>query len=204
LADKHEFLLIFDEVQTGFGTTGKWWAFEHIGVLPDIFSFGKKTQVCGIAASRRIDDVDNVFKVSSRINSTWGGNLVDMVRCTKIIEIIQEDKLLENTQKSGKVLLDGLLKLESKYKEVTNCRGLGMFIAFDLPDGEVRKEILAQLRDQNILVLSSGTRSLRVRPPLTLSQMEAQVMIDRLDATMDRCFKKNQLANSIDSSPHEI
>jgi L-lysine 6-transaminase len=80
LADKHEALLIYDEVQTGVGLTGKFWAHEHY-VKPDILAFGKKAQVCGILAGTRIDDLDtNVFRVSSRINSTWGGNLVDMVR----------------------------------------------------------------------------------------------------------------------------
>ncbi|MEM7234084.1 MAG: aminotransferase class III-fold pyridoxal phosphate-dependent enzyme, partial [Planctomycetota bacterium] len=82
LADEHEALLIFDEVQTGFGITGTMWAFEHF-VTPDVISFGKKAQVCGVAAGPRLHEVeDNVFRLSSRINSTWGGGLVDMVRCT--------------------------------------------------------------------------------------------------------------------------
>ena len=111
LADRHEFLLIFDEVQTGFGATGKWWAHQWFDVEPDIISFGKKTQVCGIAAGRRLDEVDSVFKVSSRINSTWGGNLVDMVRGTRILEVIQEEKLLEHGVKQGERLLKGLQEI---------------------------------------------------------------------------------------------
>src|SRR6185436_14478519 len=125
IADDGELLLIFDEVQTGFATTGRWWCFEHFGVEPDVFAFGKKTQQCGIAANGRIDDVDSVFKVSSRINSTWGGNLVDMVRCQRFVEIIEEDDLLANAEVMGRHLLAGLRSLEEVFPgKVTNARGL--------------------------------------------------------------------------------
>ena len=81
LCDEFDALLIFDEVQTGCGMTGTPWAYQQLGVMPDVIAFGKKTQVCGVMAGGRVDEVpDNVFAVSSRINSTWGGNLVDMVR----------------------------------------------------------------------------------------------------------------------------
>ena len=105
LADELDFLLIFDEVQTGVGLTGSMWAWQQMGVEPDMFAFGKKTQVCGFAANHRIDEVpDNVFKVSSRINSTWGGNLVDMIRCARYMEIIAEDNLIENARVVGEYL----------------------------------------------------------------------------------------------------
>src|SRR6185436_690744 len=91
LADENEAMLIFDEVQTGVGLTGRMWAQEYF-VKPDLMSFGKKTQVCGFMASKRIEEVkENVFSVASRINSTWGGGLVDMVRCQKYLEIIHEE-----------------------------------------------------------------------------------------------------------------
>ncbi len=114
IADEHEVMLVFDEVQTGFATTGRWWCFEHFGVEPDLFAFGKKTQQCGIASTARVDEVDSVFKVSSRINSTWGGNLVDMVRCQRFVEIIEEDDLLENAAVMGRHLLAGLRGLEER------------------------------------------------------------------------------------------
>ena len=94
LADRHEFLLIFDEVQTGVGMTGTMWAYEHFDVMPDLIAFGKKMQICGFMSTGRIDSVDSVFKVPSRINSTWGGNLVDMARAQRYLEIIDEENLL--------------------------------------------------------------------------------------------------------------
>src|SRR6195952_2083638 len=95
LCDEFDALLVFDEVQTGCGFTGTAWAYQQLGVTPDVVSFGKKTQVCGIMAGRRVDEVgDNVFAVSSRINSTWGGNLVDMGRPRRILEVIEADDLV--------------------------------------------------------------------------------------------------------------
>lgn len=190
LADQHDFLLIFDEVQCGFGTSGKWWSFEHFGVQPDLFAFGKKTQVCGICARPdRLDQVDNVFKVSSRINSTWGGNLVDMMRCQRFIEIIEEDNVLENVTRVGKQLLDGLLKLEGRFP-VGNARGLGMFIAIDLPDGDVRNACLKSFYDHGMLALASGSRSVRFRPTLTMSSDEVAELLRRIEKTFSDMWSR--------------
>jgi L-lysine 6-transaminase len=187
LADEHEFLLIFDEVQTGFGTTGSWWAFEQFGVEPDVFSFAKKTQVCGIAAGPRVDEVESVFKISSRINSTWGGNLVDMVRCQRIIEIIEEDGLLANAARVGEHFVDGLRGLAERHPGlVSNVRGRGLFVAFDLPDGETRRRTLENLVAADVLGLTSGERSIRMRPPLVISAAEADEAIRRIDAGLVR------------------
>jgi len=102
MCDDNDILLIFDEVQSGGGITGRMWAHEHFGVAPDIMAFGKKLQVCGVMAGKRIDEVEkNCFVESSRINSTWGGNLVDMARGTRILEIIKEDRLLANASNMG-------------------------------------------------------------------------------------------------------
>jgi 4-aminobutyrate aminotransferase-like enzyme len=75
ICDENDMLLIFDEVQSGMGVTGKNWCCQHFDVLPDLLVFGKKAQVCGVMAGPRLDEVkDNVFRLPSRINSTWGGN----------------------------------------------------------------------------------------------------------------------------------
>ncbi|MFN7943680.1 MAG: L-lysine 6-transaminase [Thermoanaerobaculia bacterium] len=185
LADEHEFLLIFDEVQTGFGTTGAWWSFEHFGVEPDVFAFAKKTQICGIAAGPRVDEVDSVFKVSSRINSTWGGNLVDMVRCQRVIEIIEEDDLLANVRRVGDFVLDGFRRLEEIFPgRVTNARGRGFFLAFDLPDTETRNRTLKALNEVDVLGLASGHRAVRMRPPLVMSRAEAEEGLRRIERAL--------------------
>lgn len=185
LADEHEFLLVFDEVQTGFGTTGRWWCLEHFGVMPDVVAFGKKTQVCGIFAGPRVDEVDSVFKVSSRINSTWGGNLVDMVRCQRYVEIIEQEDLLANAREVGGELLAGLRRLEERFPGgVTNARGRGMFLAFDLPDTETRNKALAKLIESDVLGLPSGADAIRFRPPLVLSREEAAEGVARVERAL--------------------
>lgn len=173
ICDENEMLLIIDEVQTGVGLTGKWWAHQHF-TEPDIIAFGKKTQVCGILVSDKIDDVENhAFKVSSRINSTWGGNVVDMVRFTKYLEIIQEENLIENAGVQGKYLVSELEKLQTKYPEkISNARGRGLFCAFDLVDASKRKDFIQKVFDNGAILLGSGERSIRFRPPLNISAQE--------------------------------
>ncbi len=170
VADESDILLIFDEVQTGIGLTGKMWCYEHFGVNPDMLVFGKKTQVCGFLCSKRIDEVDdNVFHESGRLNSTWGGNLVDMVRFRKYLEIIVTDKLIENTCNVGEYFLTELLQLEDEFDTIVRCvRGRGFMIAFDLPNSEIRNQFLSKTYENGLIVLPSGERSIRFRPSLNL------------------------------------
>ena len=167
LADENEALLIYDEVQTGVGLTGKFWCHEHFGekARPDILAFGKKMQVCGILASRRVDEIENnVFRVSSRINSTWGGSLVDMVRSSKIMEIIDEDNLCENAAQMGQYLQDNLADIASRHPIMTNVRGKGLLTAFDFPDKETRDKFINLGLDKHVMYLGCGSKSIRFRP----------------------------------------
>lgn len=171
LADENAALLIFDEVQTGIGISGAMWAHQAIGVRPDIISFGKKSQVCGILVGDRIDDEpEHVFRVSSRINSTWGGNLTDMVRVTRYLEIIDEENLVDNARIVGNFLQSRLHLLENDYAGlVTNARGLGLFCAFDLPSAEHRSAFIHECFARGLMLWICGERSIRFRPPLNLS-----------------------------------
>ena len=189
LCDEYEIMFILDEVQTGVGLTGKMWAYEHFDFKPDIIAFGKKTQVCGIMVTSRVDEVkDNVFKVSSRINSTWGGNLVDMVRCQKYLEVIKEEKLVENAEVQGKHLLEGLIKLGDKYPNIiSNVRGRGLMCAFDLPNTKRRDELKNKLYANGLVILGCGEKTLRFRPPLIISSQEIDKILEIIDKTLKFC-----------------
>lgn len=165
LADEHEFLFIADEIQSGMGITGKMWAMEHMGVMPDVIVFGKKSQVCGIIVSPRIDDVQsNVFEEESRINSTWGADVTDMVRSTRFLEIIHEEKLLEHTAKMGEKLMAGLQSATDSSKGfMSNVRGRGMMVAFDVPDKPAREAMIDRMKENGLYALKSGQRSIRFR-----------------------------------------
>jgi L-lysine 6-transaminase len=171
LADENDFMFIMDEVQTGIGLTGKMWAHQHY-VKPDMISFGKKTQVCGFMSGTRIDEVkDNVFKVASRLNSTWGGGLVDMIRCQRYLEIIEEDKLVENAKVVGEHLLKRLYELQTEFpKLVDNSRGTGLFCSFDLMNPSLRNDFRKKAMQKGLVVLGSGERSIRFRPPLIITK----------------------------------
>jgi L-lysine 6-transaminase len=173
LADENEAMLIMDEVQTGIGMTGRMWAHQHF-VEPDMVAFGKKMQVCGFLCGKRVDEIkDNVFAVPSRINSTWGGSLTDMVRAQRYLEIIEQDHLVENARVMGEHLLRGLDGLVSEYPAmVSNARGLGLFAAFDVSTPEMRTGIRKKAYEKGLIVLPSGERSIRFRPPLNVSAEE--------------------------------
>jgi len=192
IADENEIMLIHDEVQTGIGVTGKMWAHQHFGssARPDIISFGKKTQVCGIAVSNRVDEVEgNVFQESSRINSTWGGSLVDMVRLTIYLELIEKENLVEKAAKTGTYLLENINSLQSEFSNlVSNARGQGLYCAFDLPSSEQRDKLADLLIEEGSILLGSGNYSIRFRPHLNVTKSD-------IDFGMD-CFKRalNKLA----------
>jgi L-lysine 6-transaminase len=191
IADENDILLMFDEVQTGFGLTGKFWAYEHY-VKPDIIAFGKKAQVCGIMVSDRIDEVkDNCFKVSSRINSTWGGNFVDMVRSKYIMEVIEKDNLVENAKERGNYLLRRLYEIQVQFPQlVNNARGLGLMCSFDMPSAEQRDEFRTICEKEKLLILGCGEKSIRFRPPLNITDDELEEGLQVIEKVLNFMMSK--------------
>jgi len=181
-------LFVFDEVQTGVGTTGTPWAYQQLGVQPDLVAFSKKAQVGGVMAGGRLDEVpDHVFKVSGRINSTWGGGLTDMVRCRRILEIVEAEGLIEAAGSKGDRFLEGLQRLAGRHPRLDNARGRGLFLACDLPDRRTRDSTVADLRDvEHVLVLPCGERSVRFRPALSITEDELDEALDAIDRTLAR------------------
>lgn len=181
ICDENEILFIYDEVQSGVGITGSFWAHQKIGVKPDIIAFGKKMQVCGILAGKRIDEVkDHVFAHSGRINSTWGGNLTDMYRSTWYLKIIQDEKLIDNAQAVGDHLLSQLRDLQKDFTDITNVRGAGLMCAFDLPTTDMRDTLVKKAYEQGLLILKCGGNTIRLRPALNISKAEIDEAMDLL------------------------
>ena len=181
ICDDHEILLIFDEVQCGLGITGRAWCCEHFGVLPDLLAFGKKTQVCGVMAGPRLDEVEeNVFRLPSRISSTWGGNLTDMVRSTHYLRIIEQENLLENAREMGRLFLDELRRLAASEPLISGVRGRGLMMAFDLPDRQTREAFYHGLYERGLLAIRSGEHSIRFRPVLDITPDVIQTALEMI------------------------
>ncbi len=186
LCHENDALFIVDEVQTGVGVTGTPWAYQQLGLEPDVVAFAKKVQLGGIMAGRRVDEVpENVFHVAGRINSTWGGGLVDMVRSRRLLEIIERDGLVARAAELGTTLLEDLHALADRHPaQVSNVRGRGLMCALDLPEPGARDRVLARLYDEGVLALGCGPRSIRFRPALTITADELRTAVAAFDRVL--------------------
>ena len=187
ICNENEIMFILDEVQSGVGLTGRMWAYQNYDFNPDILAFGKKTQVCGIMVNSRVDEIqDNVFNVSSRLNSTWGGNLVDMVRSQKYLEVIREENLIKNAEIQGEYLRKGLEDIQQKHPDVvSNARGLGLMCAFDLPTPNIRDELRKKFYKNGLIVIGCGSTTIRFRPPLIISEEEVDEALGIIENTLN-------------------
>ncbi len=188
ICDENDILLIFDEVQVGMGITGKNWCCEHFGVLPDLLCFGKKAQVCGVMAGPRLDEVrDNVFRLPSRINSTWGGNFTDYVRSTHYLRIIEDEKLVENARIKGDLFKAGLEELAKKHPDTIKAvRGRGLLLAFTLPKREMRDQFWKGAYELGLLVVRCGEKSIRLRPVLDVKDEVIEEALRLMDGECQR------------------
>ena len=192
VAHENESLLIFDEVQTGMGLTGRMWAHQHDDIRPDLLSFGKKAQVCGCMGGPKLDEEpENVFRISSRINSTWGGNLVDMVRCQRYLEIMAAEKLVENAATVGAHLKRGIEAMVAWRPDVlSNPRGKGLMCALDLRDGAMRDAVADRCYELGMIILGCGHQGLRFRPPLDITAAEIDEGLGILKQAIEKVATK--------------
>jgi L-lysine 6-transaminase len=193
ICDESDIMLIFDEVQCGMGITGKMWAWEHHSpVKPDLFSFGKKSQVCGVVAGPRVDEVEeNCFTVSSRINSTWGGSIVDMVRAQRYLEIYRDDKVLDYVaNEAGPALYNGLKELEAEFPQyISNVRGKGLMCAYDVCCPKMRDAFLSECFKNDMLILGCGDHTVRFRPALNVPIEDIKLGLDISRKAAKKVFK---------------
>ena len=182
ICDESEIFFIVDEVQTGVGLTGRMWCYQNFGFEPDAIAFGKKTQVCGCLVSARVDEVENnAFSESSRINSTWGGNTVDMVRAGQYFRVIESEKLVGHAAKTGEYAQARLRDVQKEFAgALANARGCGLFMAIDVTDAAARPLILKKCFEKGMLILPSGTRSIRFRPSLIVTPKEIDQALEIL------------------------
>jgi 4-aminobutyrate aminotransferase len=176
-ANRHGVPLILDEVQSGIGRTGKWWAFEHYSVEPDIMSAAKALQVGMTAYDKKYEPEEK-----GALSSTWGGgSRIDMAIGAKTIEIIKKDKLLDNASTMGDKLRKGLEDLAKKKSDIITIRGLGLMIGIEFNTKENRDAKLMQAFKKGLLLLPAGEKAMRVIPPLVITGEEVQEGLQMMD-----------------------
>jgi 4-aminobutyrate aminotransferase len=159
--------LVIDEVQSGMGRTGNWWAYENYGIQPDMMTVAKGLQVGAVVYDRNYDPKDHGV-----LSSTWGaGSRIDMAVGMKIIETIETELLLENAKKMGEELLNGISEVIGQ-GDVVDVRGIGLMIGVELGQNSHRNEIVNALFRKGLLVLPSGNRAIRIMPPLIITEEE--------------------------------
>ena len=193
LADRHGILLIFDEVQSGMGRTGKMWASEHFGVVPDIFTSAKGI-ASGLPLSAMIARADIMDWSPGAHASTFGGNPVAVAAALATIELL-ENELIANAAAIGDYILDHMRNWPKRFRHVGDVRGLGLMIGFEMVRDQHSKERAPELRDRiqelaferGLLVLGAGRNTIRLCPPLLITRDQADFALDTLEATLGEC-----------------
>ena len=179
LCNKYDIPLIFDEIQIGFGATGKLWYFEHLPIIPDILVFGKKTQLSGIAVQEKFA---KIFDKSIRLEVTWDSDLMDMVRCKHIIRAYEKYDILENVLSKSKVLISGLKKISA----IENLRSKGLIVGFDLENGKKRRRFMEKCKELGFICNPTGEISVRLRPNLAVSENEILESLEIIDKVCNK------------------
>jgi 4-aminobutyrate aminotransferase len=179
LADEYNVPLIFDEVQSGMGRTGKWWAYQHYGVEPDIMTVAKALQVGATVYDKKYEPTE-----SGVLSSTWGGgSRIDMAIGSMIIEYIMKNDLLSNSQKIGNMLSKNFIDFIG-INGLIDVRGIGLMIGLEFDTKMTRDNIVNRLFKKGLLVLPAGVKSMRIMPPLIINEEEAARGISLINDTI--------------------
>jgi 4-aminobutyrate aminotransferase len=179
LCDRHGILLVFDEVQSGTGRTGRMWACEHDGVVPDIITAGKGL-ASGMPLSALIATETVMQWDPGKHGSTFGGNPVACAAALATLDLV-DDGLAANAADRGEQLLDGLRSLQRRHDAVSGVRGRGLMIGFDLPDHDAAHALEQACFRRGLLTLTCGTRGIRLAPPLVVSAEECEAALAIID-----------------------
>jgi 4-aminobutyrate aminotransferase len=179
LANEYGVPLIFDEVQSGMGRTGKWWAYQHYGVEPDIMTVAKALQVGATIYDKKYEPNE-----SGVLSSTWGGgSRIDMAIGSKIIEIIIKNKLLLNSHKIGEILVKNFVD-HVGINGLIDVRGIGLMIGLEFDTRITRDTVVKSLFRKRLLVLPAGIKSIRIMPPLIINEEGAAKGISLINDTL--------------------
>lgn len=176
LCQQHDICFIIDEIQTGFGVTGKMWYYEHLNLVPDILVFGKKAQVCGIVLSDKYAGILN--DKYKKLGVTFNGDLIDMIRSTYIMKAYEDLGILCKVRDHTEYIRKNMAH------KVNNYRSLGFLIAFDFDSQEKRDDYIERCFKNRVIVNRSGDKTVRLRPNLALTEQEMEILIQRLSDSL--------------------
>jgi 4-aminobutyrate aminotransferase len=193
ICDQHGILLICDEIQSGYGRTGKWFAFEHFDIEPDIIVVAK-----GLASGLPLSGVISRLELMDKWEpgshgGTYGGNAVACAAAAETIRVIHEEQLLENTLERGSQLLAGLSHLHETYPSIGDVRGLGLMVGTEFrtsdhePDKRAAKAVVQSCLDAGLLLLTCGTWDNTVRwiPSLTVDESQIQQALEIFEQALE-------------------
>ena len=191
ITQRHGILLVDDEVQAGFGRTGKWFGIQHHGVEADIYAFAKG-MASGMPMGAIVFRADLDWRVKGAHSNTYGGNLVASAAALATIEVIEEEDLVGASARMGEHLHKRLLELQERHEEIGDVRGLGLMQAAEFVKDRRTKERAVKLRDdvtveaykRGLIALPCGKNSLRFIPPLMIKEHQVDAAIEILDASM--------------------